>query len=71
MLALADKTPKEMEQSIISIRDKHYINDHLEKLKQSRANAKTATEVYKTCNRIYKLSNKGRKSSFRGFVPYF
>jgi len=48
VLALVGKSPKEMERSITSIRDKHYISDHLEEFKQSRANAKTPTEMLQT-----------------------
>ena len=45
VLALVGKSPKEMERSITSIRDKYYISDHLEEFEQSRANAKTPTEA--------------------------
>jgi Ti-type conjugative transfer relaxase TraA len=48
VLALVGKSPKEMERSITSIRDKHYISDHLEEFKQSHANAKTPIEVLQT-----------------------
>jgi hypothetical protein len=45
VLALVGKSPKEMERSITSIRDKYYISDHLEEFKLSQASAKTPAEV--------------------------
>ncbi len=65
MLALVGKSPKEMERSITSIRDRHYISDHLEEFKQSRANAKTPTEVLQTMHLQQKFL-----SGFHGNLKY-
>jgi len=65
VFALVGKSPKEMERSITSIRDKHYISDHLEEFKQSRANAKTSTEVLQTMHQQQKFL-----SDFYGNLKY-
>jgi len=65
VLALVGKSPKEMERSITSIRDKHYISDHLEEFEQSRTNAKTPTEVLQTMHLQQKFL-----SDFYGNLKY-
>ena len=65
VLALVGKSPKEMERSITSIRDKHYISDHLEELKQSRVNAKTPKEIIQTMHLQQKFL-----SDFHGNLKY-
>ena len=65
VLVLVGKSPKEMERSITSIRDKHYISDHLEEFEQSRANAKTPTEVLQTMHLQQKFL-----SNFYGNLKY-
>ena len=65
VLALVGKSPKEMERSITLIRDKHYINDHLEEFKQSRVNAKTPKEIIQTMHLQQKFL-----SDFHGNLKY-